>query len=434
MSYSEMQRRPKKKRSAMPRLHRLPRVLLLVDTAGAFGRGIVEGIGRYAQENGPWLIQYQYRALESLPPQWLKEWRGDGIISRTANLKQAKALRATKRPLVELLGGPKIGITNVKGDEFMDGSMVADHFLNCGLRQFAYFSYVETWWNNLLREAFCRVLEERSYNCHVYHPMTDKRNVAVWHESQRPGLIKWLRSLPRPIGIYTPGDLHSVCLLDLCMELNIAVPEEIAILGRGNDPVICDTVHPTLSSLDLNSPRVGYEAAGLLDRMMAGKSANDVIRIPPSHVVVRQSTDLIAIEDADVAQAVRYIRQFACKGIDVSRVVEEVGLSRRTLELRFYHYLGRSPKAEILRVQIEHAKMLLARTDNTSESIARKSGFSSLEYFTTAFRRMVSMKPQAYRKRRVLPHDLDAIAKDRVSPKALQTPAGDAVSPSRKRT
>lgn len=411
MSCSETQRRPKKKRSAMPRHRRLPRVLLLIDTAGAFGRGIVEGIGRYAQENGPWLIQYQYRALDSLPPQWLKEWRGDGIISRTVNSKQAKSLQATKLPLVELLGGPKLGVTNVKGDEFLDGRMAADHFLDCGLRQFAYFSYVEAWWNDLLRDAFRKVLADRGYDCHIYHPMTRQRNVSVWHEGQRPGLIKWLRSLPRPIGIYTPSDLHSVCLLDMCMELNIAVPEEIAILGRGNDAVICDTVHPTLSSLDLNSPRVGYEAAGMLDRMMAGKPVEDVVRIPPSHVVVRQSTDLIAIEDADVAQAVRYIRQFACKGIDVARVVEEVGLSRRTLEMRFCRCLGRSPKAEILRVQIEHAKMLLARTDNTSESIARKCGFSSLEYFTTAFRRMVGMKPQVYRKRRVLPHDLDETVK-----------------------
>jgi len=412
MSHSEIQGRPRKKRSAISKLHHIPRVLLLVDTAGAYGRGIVEGVGRYSQENGPWLIQYQYRALDSVPPQWLKQWRGDGVISRTVNIKQAKMLRETKLPLVELHGDPKIGSQMVKGDESLDAHMVAEHFLNCGLRQFAYFSYGEAWWSRYLREPFRNILEEQGFECHIYHPPTPERNVAVWHESQRPGLIEWLRSLPRPIGIYTPGDLHSVCLLDMCQELKIAVPEEIAIVGRGNDRLICETVHPTLSSLDLNSPRVGYEAAGLLDRMMAGKLAKDVICVPPSHVAVRQSTDLIAIEDADVAQAVRYIRQFACKGIDVARVVEEVGLSRRTLELRFHHYLGRSPKAEILRVQIEHAKMLLARTDESSERIARKCGFSSLEYFTTAFRRVVGMKPQAFRRMRVISYDSVETIKD----------------------
>jgi LacI family transcriptional regulator len=249
-------------------------------------------------------------------------------------------------------------------------------------------------------------LDERGHECQIYTPATREQNLAVWDESQRPGLIKWLRSLTRPIGIYTPGDLHSVCLLDMCLELGIAVPEEIAILGRGNDPVICEAVHPTLSSIDLNAPRMGYEAAKLLEKMMAGKSVPEMIFIPPSHLAVRQSTDLVAIEDSDVAQAVQYIRDHACSGINVPHVVEQVGLSRSVLERRFYQHLGRTPKAEILRVKIEKAKMLLVGTDHSSERIARLSGFASLEYFTTAFRRMVGMKPQAYRKTRVIPHEV----------------------------
>ena len=108
----------------------------------------------------------------------------------------------------------------------------------------------------------------------------------------------------------------------------------------GNDSVICETVRPTLSSLDVDGQRVGYEAAKLLDRMMAGKPSKDVVYIPPSHVVVRQSTDLVAIEDADVAQAVRIIRESACTGIDVMRVADKVGLSRRSLERRFRQFLG----------------------------------------------------------------------------------------------
>jgi LacI family transcriptional regulator len=184
------------------------------------------------------------------------------------------------------------------------------------------------------------------------------------------------------------------------------VPEEIAILGLGNDAVICETVRPTLSSLDPDARRMGYEAAKLLDQMMAGKPAKDIVYIPPSHVVVRQSTDLVAIEDADVAQAVRIIREFACKGIDVSSVADEIGLSRRGMERRFRQYLGRSPKEEIMRIQMEHAKTLMVRTDQTSAMIARKCGFSSLEYFTRIFRRKVGMKPQAYRKMRRISRDL----------------------------
>jgi LacI family transcriptional regulator len=401
-----------KKILAISKPHHVPRVLLLVDTAGAVGRDMIMGIGRYALENGPWSIQYEYRALDSLPPQWLKQWRGDGIISRTINLKQAKILWETKLPLVELHGFPKIGVANVWMDPQMLGRMAAEHFQNCGLRQFGFFTYGEAWWIKLHREAYRQALKERGYDCHIYRPAASNRNLPLWHESQRPGLVKWICSLPHPIGVYTIGDLHSVRLLDMCHELSVAVPEEVAILGVGNDPVICETVRPTLSSVDVNAQRIGYEAAGMLDRMMDGKPVQDLICIPPSHVVIRQSTDLVAIEDADVGQAVRMIREFACAGIDVSRVAEEIGLSRRALERRFRQHLGRTPKAEIMRIRIEHAKTLLARTDKTSESIARKSGFSSLEYFTKVFRRKVGMKPQAFRRMRVIPHDLSGILKD----------------------
>ena len=381
----------------MPQRCHLPRVLLLVETAGAFGRGIVEGIGRYAKENGPWLIQYQYRSLESMPPRWLAQWRGDGIISRTVSATQATMLRRTKLPLVELHGHPKFGAPHVKGNESLDAEMAVEHFLDCRLRQFAYFSFADAWWSERVGGVYCSELQQRGYDCQVYRPRTKTRNVAVWDESQRPGLIKWLRSLPRPIGVYTPGDLHSVCLLETCRELDLAVPEEIAILGRGNDRVICETVHPTLSSIDLDARRFGYEAAGVLDQMMAGKPPKETISVSPSHVAVRQSTDLVAINDPNVAKAVRFIREWGCRDINVARVAEEVGLSRRVLERRFLEHLGRAPKSEIMRVRIEHAKILLAQTDHSGESIARKCSFTSLAYFTRAFHREVGMTTRAYR-------------------------------------
>ena len=268
--------------------------------------------------------------------------------------------------------------------------MSFEHFLNCGLRQFAFFSYGEAWWIKSYRDAFSQIVKERGFDCHCYLPPASEPSVPTWRESQRPGLIKWLRALPRPIGVFTAGDIHSAFLLDLCRDVNVPVPEEIAILGMGDDSVICETVRPTLSSLDVDGRRIGYEAARLLDRMMAGKPSN-VVCVPPSHVVVRQSTDLVAIEDADLAQVVRVIRESACTGINVTRVAESVGLSRRSLERRFRQFLGRTPKAEIMRVRIEHAKMLMVQTDQSTASIARKCGFSSLGHFTKAFRRIVGI-------------------------------------------
>jgi LacI family transcriptional regulator len=402
MSRSAKKPRPNaKKRPSARKRGRVPHVLLLIDTAGGCGRGMIEGISRYVLDNGPWSIQLaMLRALDSPPPPWLKDWRGDGVICRTVNKKLMNMLWSGRLPVVELHGRPEIGLVQVQFDTREVARMTLDHFLNCGLAHFGYFSFGESWAVKINRDPFYSLLREQGYDCRCYQPPASHRVAPAWRESQRPGVIRWLRSLPRPIGVFTPGDLHSMLLLDLCREIGIHVPEEVAILGLGNDVLICETVRPTLSSVDIDVRRVGYEAAALLDRLMAGKKEKDVIVVPPSHIAVRQSTDMIAVDDADVAAALRFIRQFACRGLSVSDVVEQVGLSRRTLELRFDQYLGRSPKAEISRVQIEHAKMLLARTDQTSESIARRSGFSSLEYFATAFHRIVGMKPQAYRKLR----------------------------------
>jgi LacI family transcriptional regulator len=375
--------------------------LLIIETSRAYGRGLVEGIARYARENGPWSIQFEDRGLEPTPPNWLEEWRGQGIIARCVALKQANMLRATGVPYVELLGNRQIGTAQVTCDDLLMGRMTVEHLFDRGLRQFAFFSFCDTWWTQTHGDGFCRALAERGYECLKYiPPRTPDRSVPIWHEHQRPRLKEWLRGLPRPIGICTAGDMHAIRLLDACQELKIAVPEEVSIISISNDPVICETVRPTLTSLDLDPRRIGYEAAALLNRMMAGEKPAGVIYTPPSHVAVRQSTEVMIIEDADVIQAMQFIRDFACSGIDVSSVAAEVGLSRSVLERRFQQYRGRTPKAEIMHIRIENAKMLLAQTDKSGEQIAHRCGFLSLVYFTKAFRREVGMTPRAYRKMR----------------------------------
>ena len=184
-------------------------MLLLIDTAGSVGRDLVMGVARYAAENGPWSIQFEYRALDSLPPKWLGQWRGDGIISRTVNARQARVLQAAKLPLVELAGHPELGGYRVGSDSWPKARMVVDHFLDCGLRHFAYFSLGEAWWIKDLRDAFGQVLVKRGFECHNYRVPTALRTMSLWHEKQRPGLGRWIRSVPRPIGIFTPGDIHS---------------------------------------------------------------------------------------------------------------------------------------------------------------------------------------------------------------------------------
>ena len=120
--------------------------------------------------------------------------------------------------------------------------------------------------------------------------------------------------------------------------------------------------------------------------------------IPPLGVVMRQSTDVLAISDADVAAAVRFIRERACDGIAVDDVVRQVGLSRSTLKRRFAAILRRSPKDEIDRVQIDRVMQLLSTTELSLAKIADLAGFRHVESMCKLFRRKTGMTPGRYRK------------------------------------
>jgi LacI family transcriptional regulator len=372
--------------------------MIMVETSRAFGRRVIEGIAQYARENGPWSIHFEDWGLDSIPPDIFKEGQFDGIISRTINMKVAKLRKTAKTPCIELMGTSLTDKAEVMMDIALAAEMAVEHFLNHGYRHFAFCTTEYNWWTSEHEDSFRRAVESKKYRLFSYAAPKLQQPIVHWHEKYRKPISKWLRSLPRPVGIYASSDLIAVRLLEICRQLDISVPEEAAILGIGNDPLLCETVRPTLSSLDLDARRIGYEAAKLLERKMAKKALPPkAILVPPSHIVARQSTDYTAVEDADILQAMQWIQASACSGLDVGRLAGKIGMSQKVLERRFRHYFGSTPKKEIVQVRIEKAKMLLAQTEETLVSIARKCGFNSRVYFMRAFRREVGTTPYTYR-------------------------------------
>ncbi len=177
------------------------------------------------------------------------------------------------------------------------------------------------------------------------------------------------------------------------------VPEQVAIVGVDNDELVCELSDPPLSSVALNVERGGYEAAEMLDKLMAGKESikKDII-VEPMHVVTRQSTDILAVEDPEVADAMRFIRRHSKRIIQVSDVVDSVGLSRRVLQQRFRRIFGRSIYDEIKRCRLEQIVLVLAETDLSISQIASAFGYAGIEKLSRYFQREKGMTPLAYRK------------------------------------
>ena len=380
--------------------NRIPQVLLLVETSRAYGRAILEGIGQYVKEHGPWLLHFEERGQDDPPPRWLKGWRGDGIISRTRSRALATTLKQSRLPLVELHGDPAFGMPHVYTNDVAVAKLAVGHFLERGMRHMAFFGLDGTWWIRRRGEAFADEVRARGLSCKSF-PMQKRCTLKErrWLDADRTRIAKWLLSLPQPSGIFCGTDRYAALLLDVCRSEGIAVPEQLAVLGTNNDSVLCNLSQPPLSSVDQNPHRIGYEAAAMLERRMAGMSPpKTAILIDPVEVATRQSTEILAIDDADVAQALRLIREQACRGIRVENIADTLALSRRTLERRFRASMNRSIKEEMRRVQIVRAKLLLRDRQFPLLIVARRSGFSSLSYFVKVFLQETGSTPGQFRR------------------------------------
>jgi LacI family transcriptional regulator len=211
-------------------------------------------------------------------------------------------------------------------------------------------------------------------------------------------LARWLKELPKPVGIMACYDIRGQQVLDACRGAGLAVPDEVAVIGVDNDTLLCELASPPLSSVIPNAHRAGYEAAALLDKLMEGKRVPATARlIAPLGIAERQSTDVLAVDDRNVARAVQFIREHACEGINVSDVLRVVPLSRRVLEQRFQRLLGCTPREEILHVRLARVKQLLGETELPLYLVAERTGFEHVEYLSVVFKRETGRTPSAWR-------------------------------------
>ncbi len=381
---------------------RLPHVALIVETSTAFGRAILEGISQYVREHGPWTVYIEQRSLHDEMPPWIDRWNGDGIIARASTPQSACKLLETGVPTVDLNDQVRdLGLPQLHADHAAIARLAAEHLLERGFRHFAYFGFPVFEWSVRRHDAFARRVREAGG---TFHERPHTRPVSWGHqqdswedEIERVG--GWIGTLPKPLGVMAGNDIRGMQLLDACRLAGVAVPEEVAVIGVDNEELVCQLAYPPLSSVVPDARRIGYEAAGLLDRMMSGQPpALPLNPIPPLGVVTRQSTDVTAIEDPRLADAVRFIREHACQGIRVDDVLEHVSMSRSMLQRLFQKSLRKTILDAIHEVRLQRVRELLSQTDLSLEEIAQRTGFAYPEYLSTCFRKHDGKTPSAYRR------------------------------------
>ena len=376
----------------------IPRVALFVETSLAPGRGILRGISRYVREHYPWSLHHEPRYLEDGLPAWLKWVCPDGVIVRLHNKRLRDAVLELKAPTVDVLGlCPHESIPLVHVDNEATAQLAATHLQERGFRHFGVCGLENVNWSEMRSRAFVSFLAQAGYQCEVHQMVGQSRSRRRW-EAEHEKLLQWVANLPKPCGVLVCGDSLGPPFLEACRRAAIMLPDEVAVIGVSNDEMLCEMANPPLSSVVSNHGRVGYEAASLLDGMMRGEPMPDApIYISPLRVAVRQSTDVLAIDDPDTITAIRFIRNHACDGISIEDVVEATLLSRSTLKRRFREFLGRSIHDEIVRVRVLQAQQLLADTNLSIGQIAHKVGFSHPEYFTVVFKSAVGKTPRQCR-------------------------------------
>lgn len=373
------------------------RVAVLVETSKAFGRGILRGVRRYIQSHSSWAIWIEERGLDDPPGPWLREWDGDGIITRTSDEAFARAILEKSVPVVHVRQSlPEIELPRVYVDDAAVGRMAARHLLDRGFRHFAFVGRTDREWTQIRGQAFSDLVQCAGCDCDVAPVLTEGWS-ADW-KAEHQLLTDWLSQLKIPCGLMASHDSVGLKVLNACRVAKIAVPERLAVVAADNDELICDLADPPMSSIKIDFEAMGFQAASMLDALISGASVPTTpVLSQPLGVEIRQSTDVAAIDDPHVAAACEFIRLHATENISVETVARHIKISRRAMERKFIQVLHRTPQSEIRRIRLARAAILLEETDDKLRVIAKLCGFRHHEYLSKLFREQTGVSPGRYR-------------------------------------
>lgn len=396
-----------KKSNGSIKLRRVPQVAILVGMSNSYGRDVLHGIGNYSKIHGPWNIRLDYEFSRWELPPWLRNWRGDGIISRIASPKIREFSRKTGIPVVDLnertfsLKMPYVFI-----DQAAVGRLAAEHLLERGFTNFAYIGQRGILWS----DDRCRCFHEttapyaHSFNEFEGTPWTESggetksiyRN-SVW-EAETQKIRRWVLSLPKPCGVMACNSFRGLQFLEICRNVGVAVPEAVAVISGDDEQAVCELTAPSLTAVQLDGETVGHRAAELLDKIMHGENnETEQVLVPPKGIVERNSTMSSAIEDGTLGKALEYIRENARFNITPEDVAEHLHISLRKTQIVFKEKYHRTLHEQIVATKLETVAILLRESDLNATEIAHRSGYNYVQQMSDAFLAQYGMRPGAFR-------------------------------------
>jgi LacI family transcriptional regulator len=360
------------------------RIALLFNANKIFDYEVIAGIAaHFGSTRAGWdiFVEEDFR----LRLAGIEQWQGDGIIANFDDPAVAAALSRCSVPVVAVGGSYAdpanypAGVPYVATDNVRLIELARQHLIDVGLRRFAMFSVPaagENRWAQEREHAFRSLMQGDGLEAQIFRGC--ETSAHSWDEAVQ-GQVDWLRSLPKPVGIIAVTDARARQLIQACIIANIEVPEQVAILGIDNDPLVRRLTRIPLSSVIQGAQDMGRAAARLIEQMLHGGHPPDTpIVVPPAGIKVHASSHYQLIKHPNVLRARHFIRQYACQGIKTEQVARYVGVSRSSLDAEFRQELGCSVHDVILSFRLSAGRAGLDSGDCSKADVALNSGVTSI--------------------------------------------------------
>ncbi len=381
-------------------------VAVVIDVAESFFRSVAGGAAQYAREVGDWQLYVSESSTELRSN--VSKWHGDGVIAAIKDERTAEVLSSLRLPVVAVgaagADDPAGAIPRVCSDDREIARLAFEHLRERGFVHFGYYDrkpIPTKAWSQARGDAFVACASAAGF---TVDRLTARHDPREW-KAVRAEMHRWLDTLPKPVGVMICADSHGRNLLESCRTLGLRVPHDVAVVGVDNDELDCELAAPPLSSIAQASRRVGYEAGRLLDRLMRPDHFANIqepvpqrLVVPPLGVVARASTDTFATSDPAVAAVIAHLREHACLGVGVAELARIANVPAWQLRRRFKECVGHSIRDDIVLARLAEARRLIGTTELPLKQVARRTGFNSVAYMTTMFRRRFGTTPALYRR------------------------------------